>query len=331
MVKCAPIDIVLKHAFQQLTIRKTIETFRFITLEGLWGEIVGLATAATIEERISQHYAGLSGKLQVTADYVAENPVDIATRSLRSLAATSGVSPATFSRLARALGYDDYEGMREDARRAMGRRMSSFSERAHALLSAASPLDGDMHLHRQAAACMSNIARLDRDVSGEALERAADALHTARSVLLVGSLGSSGIVDYFAYLAHWFSPNWAVAGRNGTTLAAAVARMNPGDAMLAVSKAPYAHRTIAAVKAAQERGISVVVITDSHTSPALAFADHGFVVPTESPQFFSSYAATLVLIETIVTMLLARAGESAEDMIREAENQIHALGETWAS
>ena len=71
------------------------------------------------------------------------------------------------------------------------------------------------------------------------------------------------------------------------------------------------------------------MITDSHSSPALEFADHGFIVPTESPQFFSSYASTLVLIETIVTMLLARAGDDAEDMIREAENQIHALGETW--
>ena len=63
--------------------------------------------------------------------------------------------------------------------------------------------------------------------------------------------------------------------------------------------------------------------------PAIEFSSHSFVVPTESPQFFSSYAATLVLIETIITMLLARAGDEAEDMIRAAENQIHVLGETW--
>ena len=88
---------------------------------------------ATIEERISRTYADLSDKLQVTATYVTDNPVDIATRSLRSLAATSGVSPATFSRLARALGYQDYEEMREDARAAMNQKMASFSERAHAL------------------------------------------------------------------------------------------------------------------------------------------------------------------------------------------------------
>ncbi|MDJ0639616.1 MAG: MurR/RpiR family transcriptional regulator, partial [Paracoccaceae bacterium] len=101
-----------------------------------------MAAQASIEERISKNYAGLSGKLQVAADYVAENPIDVATRSLRSVASTSGVSPATFSRLARALGYADYEALREDGRAAMGRKMASFSERAHALRSGAKAPEG---------------------------------------------------------------------------------------------------------------------------------------------------------------------------------------------
>ena len=288
-----------------------------------------MAAQASIEERISKNYAGLSGKLQVAADYVAENPIDVATRSLRSVASTSGVSPATFSRLARALGYADYEALREDGRAAMGRKMASFSERAHALRSGAKAPEGRVFFQRQAAACIANIERLDRDISSEALEAAVTALDEAGTVLLVGSLGSSGFVDYFSYLAHWFSQNWLVAGRNGTTLAATIARLEPGDAMLAVSKAPYARRTVSALRAGRVRGVTTVVITDSHTSPTLEFADHVFIVPTESPQFFSSYAATLVLIETIVTMLLTRAGPEAEGLIRDAEDQVRALGETW--
>ena len=288
-----------------------------------------MAQSATIEERISKSYSGLSGKLQLAADYVAENPIDVATRSLRSVASTSGVSPATFSRLARALGYSDYEQMREDGRAAMGRKMASFSERAHALRSGSQPPEGRVYLHRQAAACIANIEYLDRDMPNAQLEAGVDALHKARSVLLVGSLGSSGFVDYFSYLTHWFSKTWQVAGRNGTTLAAAMARLGPQDAILALSKAPYARRTISALKAGKENGVATVLITDSHSSPALEFADHSFIVPTESPQFFSSYAATLVLIETIVTMLLTKSGPEAEDMIRDAEKQIRSLGETW--
>ena len=283
----------------------------------------------TIEERISRTYGGLSDKLQVAADYVADHPVDIATRSLRSVASTSGVSPATFSRLARALGYTDYEEMREDGRASVGRKMLPFSKRAQTLRSEGAGQEGRMFLHRQAAACLSNIEFLERDISSARLEAAVDALHRARTVLLVGSLGSAGFVDYFGYLAHWFTANWVVAGREGTTISAALSRIGRGDAVLVLSKSPYARRSIAALQAAHELGATTVVITDSHTSPSQAFADHAFVVPTDSPQFFSSYAATLVLIETIVSMLLTRAGPEAEEMIRAAEDQIHRLGETW--
>ena len=53
----------------------------------------------SIEDRISAQYGELSTKLRTAADYVAAHPVEVATRSLRSVAQSSGVSPATFSRL----------------------------------------------------------------------------------------------------------------------------------------------------------------------------------------------------------------------------------------
>lgn len=285
---------------------------------------------ATIEDRISQSYQGLTGKLRVAADYVAEHPMDVATRSLRSVARSSGVSPATFSRLARALGYDDYEALREDGRASVGRKLVPFSERAQSLLAEDGPKDGASYLHRQARACIANIELLDQGLQPGQLEAAVDALHRARTVLVVGSLGSHGFADYLAYLAQWFSPNWAVAGRAGAPMASATSRLGPEDVVLVVTKAPYARRSMLALTSARAKGAATIVITDSHASPALAHAEHGFIVPTESPQFFSSYTATLVLMETLVSMLLARRGAGAEELIRRAEAEIRDLGETWA-
>lgn len=289
-----------------------------------------MTATATIQDRINGSYAGLSDKLQVAAAYVAENPVDIATRSLRSVATTSGVSPATFSRLARALGYSDYEEMREEGRKAVEQKVSPFSERAHVLRESASGQETRTIFHHQAAACLANIEDLLEHTSTSRLEGAVAALHGARNVLLVGSMGSAGLVDYFGYMSQWFKPDWKIAGRNGTQLSSALSRLTDRDVVFALAKTPYAHRTVAALKAAREHGATTVAVTDSRTSPALQFADHGFVVPTESPQFFSSYAATLVLMETIVSMLLTRAGPEAEDMIRAAEVQIDRLGENWS-
>jgi len=287
--------------------------------------------ADTIQDRINGAFAGLSGQQQVAAKYVVENPLEVATRSLRSVASISGVSPATFSRLARTLGYDDYEQMREDGRELVERKISPFSERAHALRVAASDQGLAAILQHQAAACVSNIEDLQRSIDVSRLDAAVQCLHDARTVLLVGAMGSAGVMDYFGYMAHWFKANWKVVGRNGTELSPSVSRLVPGEVVFALSKAPYARRTIAALNVAKEAGATTIVITDSQTSPALQFADYGFVTATDSPQFFSSYVATMVLMEAIVSMLLARAGPEAEEMIRAAEIQIDRLGENWAS
>ncbi len=287
--------------------------------------------ADTIQDRINGAFAGLSGQQQVAAKYVVENPLEVATRSLRSVASISGVSPATFSRLARTLGYDDYEQLREDGRELVERKISPFSERAHALRVAASDQGLAAILQHQAAACVSNIEDLQRSIDVSRLDAAVQCLHDARTVLLVGAMGSAGVMDYFGYMAHWFKANWKVVGRNGTELSPSISRLVPGEVVFALSKAPYARRTIAALQVAKEAGATTIVITDSPMSPALQFADYGFVTATDSPQFFSSYVATMVLMEAIVSMLLARAGPEAEEMIRAAEIQIDRLGENWAS
>lgn len=285
---------------------------------------------ASIQDRINGTYADLSEKLQIAAKYVADNPVDVATRSLRSVATTSGVSPATFSRLARALGYDDYEQLREDGRAAVERQVSPFAQRASELRTAVASQEGGAILQAQASACMTNIETLCRDIESDRLDRAVQTLHDAERVVLVGSMGSSGLIDYLGYMSQWFKSNWLVAGRNGVELAATLSRLTPNDAVLALAKQPYARRSVSALKEARHAGAKTIAITDSRTAPILQFADHSFIVSAESPQFFSSYAATLVLMETIISMLIARSGPEAEDMIRAAELNIERLGENWA-
>jgi DNA-binding MurR/RpiR family transcriptional regulator len=282
----------------------------------------------SIEEKIAAEYGSLSAKLRDAADFVAANPVDVATRSLRSVSAASGLAPATFSRLARALGFDSYEDMRELSRNAVGRRYVSFSEKARRL-QAESAAAQPPFLMRQASACVANIEAATRLVDPARLEAAVDRLHAARNVVLYGAFGSTGIVEYMAYMGSYFAPNWSIAGRMGASLSTAMADLGAEDALIVVTKPPFARRSIIAAEMAAERGAYVIVITDSHTCPALKHASAGFILPSDSPQFFSSYAATLVLLETIIGMLVARAGPRAKARIEEVEERNHRLEEFW--
>ena len=277
-----------------------------------------------IRTAISANYAELSDTLRIAADYIAENRVEIATRSLRSVASASGVSPASYTRLARAIGFADYEALREQARSELSQRgQDSFQDKARRLQS-----DADQPLlPRQVSACISNIQALVEDIDPAMLDAVVERLVVSRKIVLIGALASAGFTDYFAYLAKWFDDRWVVAGRNGATLGSTLAGLNDEDTVLVISKHPYAHRSVRAAEAAAGSGAKVIVLTDSHAFPGLQYADFHFIQRTESPHFFSSYAATLVLIETITGMLVARAGSEAEARIQKVDKHNRLLDE----
>lgn len=287
-----------------------------------------MTLSARIEDRIADAYADLSAKLKDAADYVVANQVDVAARSLRSISAASGVSPATLSRLARTLGFESYEEMRELCRDAVGGRAMSFSERAERL-----KLDGEEDatiLQRQSGACIGNITDMVETMDRQRLDEVVDALAQARNVVLFGALSSTGIAEYMAYLANYFCTNWTLAGRMGASLGAALSSLEESDVFIIVTKTPYALRAVHAAEMARLAGARTLVLTDSHTCPALQHATYSFIIPSDSPQFFSSYAATLVLMETIIAMLVARSGKDASQRIRDVEARNRRLGEFGA-
>lgn len=278
-----------------------------------------------LETRISREYRSLSETLRSAADFVAANRFEVATRSLRSIAGASGISPTSYSRLARALGYEDYEMLREQARREIEEQTGSFSEKAAKLKEDAADASLPHFLDRQAEACIANISSLVRDTSRETLEAAVSALADARKVVLAGSLGSASMTDYFSYMASWLDNSWDMVGRRGSTTGSMFVDFDERDTLLVISMAPYADLPVQAAKLAAEQGATVIAITDSHAFPGLEFATHMFIQKTGSPQFFSSYGATLVLLETMTGMLVARSGPEAEEKIRAISRKNRAL------
>lgn len=280
-----------------------------------------------LEDRVTERYAGLSVQLQRAADYVLAHPLEIVSRPLRTISTDSDVSPATYSRLARALGFDNFEAMKEASRASVGQRVGSFSERAE-LLRTGSAL-GQSMLKRQGQACVANIAQFLDRVDQEKLDQAATLMRKANRVLLVGTLASTGITEYISYLAHYFAPNWSLAGRMGASMGSQLTTLGDGDVVFIVTMSPYSKRAVHAAELARAAGCTVVLITDAMSCPALRNATHGFVVPTDSPQFFSSYVVPLVLIETLIAMIVAGSEADATAAIQRVEAKNHELGEYW--
>ncbi|WP_432448960.1 MurR/RpiR family transcriptional regulator [Aliiroseovarius marinus] len=284
------------------------------------------------EKRLTDHYGDLSETLQRAADFLRAHPVEVATRPLRQVAADCEVSPAAFSRLARALNYADFAEIRDELRQSIGRRVNNFADRAQRLQEDhaddhAGHKSGFFNAHL--AACLGNLQSFSDTVDHEVLDAAVSRIGDARNVVLLGALGSTGVVEYLAYMASLCAGNWSMASRMGASLGGGLTGIDARDALIIVTKPPFAERSIRAAEMAREKGAYVVVITDTLGCPALKHASASFVVPTESPHFYSSYVVTVFLVETLIGLLVSRSGKGARDRISEVERANRILAEVW--
>lgn len=283
----------------------------------------------TFEQQLSGQYTLLSAKLKQAADFVVANPVDVATRSLRAVSKEAKLSPATFSRMSAALGYESYEDLRNVLRRAVEQRANSFSHRVEALQQRHH--EGDQGFQAQHIMdSAANVQNLTNVIDASTMETFVERLHRANRVLVLGALGSTGVAEYLTYMASFIADNWTMASRQGASLGSGLVGMSDADVLIVITKPPFASNSIEAAREASEDGAFVVVITDTHTCPALVYASASFIISTQSNHFFSSYASTLVLSEIMIGMLAARSGSSARARISEVELRNRRLSEVWA-
>ena len=108
-----------------------------------------------------------------------------------------------------------------------------------------------------------------------------------------------------------------------------LARAGPGDVVLAMTFEPYRSEVVQAVRLAAEQGATVIALSDSRSSPIVLAADHGFVVPTDTPQFFTSTVAALALLETLMAFVVADADPEVIANIERFHERRAELGVYW--
>ncbi len=285
-----------------------------------------------IQHRVANRFEALSPQLRRAANYVVAHPEEIATRSLRRVAGEANVAPQTMSRLARALDFDGYEELRDICRAEFSRPAITLSDRAGALQagnSASKPAQSTF-LYEQSDATVANIQQLLNTTDLGALREAVDRLAAARKVVVIATMGAAGIAEYLDYVTAFAFENWTHPATSAAWTRA-VAGLGKQDAVIVLTHAPYARQSVERAKHAREAGAFVMSITDAVGSPVIPVSSSSFIVPTESPQFFPSYVATLLLIESITGMLIRRGGPAIKKRVAAAERANASLGDYWQS
>ena len=275
--------------------------------------------------RLLEDFATMPRQLRAAAQWVLDNPRDVALLSMRAQARRAGVTPASMTRLAQRMGLDGYESLRDLYAERLRRGEAEFSGKVEALV-ARRRRDGDGALAFDLAETLErHMVALCQPAALDMVTKAAAVMAGARRVHVLGYRSSYPVACHFAYVYGLAGGAVRLLDGPGGTGPDALREAREGDALLVVSVKPYTRAAVELVDYALARGLDVVAITDSVVSPLVERARTAIIVPTDSPSFFHTMTPAFAVAEALAAILAAAAGESGLAAVREMERQFEVL------
>lgn len=281
-------------------------------------------TASETLKGLKANFETLSPRLQEAARYILDRPREVALYSMRAAAEHAGVHPTSMLRLARELGFEGYEDLRNQFRSWVKTGdQTTWAGRARDVRKHAAEFTLIDSLLQQET---RNIASLSSPAVYAALLEAASRMQKARRVYVVGFRSLYPVAFYLGYACRMFMPNVALVGGPGGTFADDLRFVGDEDLIVAFTYQPYTRDTIRAVDFAVERGARLVAVTDSVVSPIAREGHTTIAVANEAPSLFHSVLPALAVAESLVALLIAEAPDETLAELKRSEDHLDAFG-----
>ena len=255
-------------------------------------ELPAPATIEEFRERLAAISEGLPRRLRQCADHIAANIDRIAVSTVAELAAGADVPPSALMRFCQILGYSGFSEMQKLFRDAYSPGFPDYSTRLQNLKQGGAGTPSAL-LGEFIEAGRLSLEALAKSADEAALAQAVALLSAADTIHVIGLRRAFPVASYLAYVFDKMSVPAML--HEGTGKLDHRHALRPGDAVLAITFAPYSEETIALAQDARARGLAVVALTDRITSPLARVGDAILTVPEVDFGAFRSLSATLAL------------------------------------
>lgn len=269
---------------------------------------VATGTPASVEEfhaRLAAVLDSLPRRLRQCADHIEANVDRIAVSTVAELAAGADVPPSALMRFCQILGFSGFSEMQRLFREAYSPGWPDYATRLSNLKAAGTGSPAALLAEFIDAGRLS-LEALAKSADEVALGQAVQALAAAQTVHIVGLRRAFPVACYLAYVFEKMSVSAMLhdsVGKLDHRFA-----LRPGDALLAITFAPYSEETIALAQDARARGVPVIALTDKMTSPLVRYSDAIVLVAEQDFGAFRSLSATLALAMTLAVAVGSARG-----------------------
>lgn len=238
---------------------------------------------------------GLPKRLRQCATHVAANFDRIAVSTVAEMAAGADVPPSAFMRFCQIMGFSGYSDLQRLFREAYAPGFPDYATRL-ANLKAGAGGAGRLLAEFVEAGRMS-LEGLAKSVDEVALAQAVEVLARAEVIHVIGLRRAFPVASYLAYVFEKMSvPAMLHEGAGKLDHRHA---LRAGDAVLAISFAPYSEETRSLAADARSRGLAVVALTDTLSSPLARVSDAVLTVQEVDFGAFRSLSATIAMAITL--------------------------------
>lgn len=265
---------------------------------------------ADFKIRLQANQNFLSEKEQTLARYLAEHQKAVKTMSLQTISTETGVSIATVSRLAKKLGYENFQELRFSLNQEETQIPNMFEE--------INETDSVLEMsHKIFAANIDALSATSATLNEADLTKATDLLANAKTIGLFG-LGASNMVALDGYHKFLRTERNVSYATDYHMQLMAITRMKSSDVAILISHTGTDRDALALAEAGRESGVKLIVITSSLKSPITQYAEVVFEAVAEETEFraeaLHALIAQLSLMDTLF-MLTAIKTEDANSIV----------------
>ena len=283
----------------------------------------GTNVANSILHTIESGMAGFSKGQKRIANYILQNYDKAAFMTASKLGTKVGVSESTVVRFASELGYDGYPSMQRALQEMIRSRLTSTQR----IQAAGDLLSGQDLLSAVVQSDMDKLRMMVGEADRKEFDRVVDKIMEARHIYILGVRSSSYVAGYLNFYMHLLFENVTLVQSNAAgEIFEQLLRVGPGDVMIAISFPRYSNVTMNTVKFAQDRGATIVAITDNMLSPVYQLSDAALLAPCEMISFVDSMVAPLSLVNALLIAVGYRLGTDVSRTFAELEDIWNAYG-----
>lgn len=279
-------------------------------------------TKQELEALILRRFEEMPPKIQLAARYALDFPKEVALQSMRTVAGQAGLLPASMLRLARDLGFANYESFRSVYIDWLSNQDAGLTSRAEQWRDSARAGRNQHGLAEHLRAELSNIETTLGKANDKPLKQAAKALATAHHIYIVGLRSMYPPAFLLHYVLSTMRDDVTLLVGQGGTFADDLRRIQPRDVLVVFSAFPYAELTLQAQAYARQKGATIVAVTDSAVSPVGLAANTVILAPNAGQLMFPSIVPAVEVAQALGHLMIAQGGKSTLAEIANTEEQL---------